>query len=182
MSTGRPQVKFLSPAVRAFTCAHDGLTQLSFWGAMLAVVYLTLATGWGVISRYVFEAPVSWTSDTAAVSFALVTFFTAPMLTWKGGHASMNAIVEVMPERYARWMFRFTSLLGAAICFLIAWYAGNETLRLYNSGVMMITATPIPKWWVVMALAYGLVSMALYFARHLFASFRAAEPTDSENS
>nr|WP_231566467.1 TRAP transporter small permease [Halomonas xinjiangensis] len=149
---------------------------------MLAVTYLTLATGWGVISRYALESPVSWTSDTAAVSFALVTFFAAPMLTLKRSHASMNAIVEALPEVGGRWINRFTSLLGAVVCFLIAWYAGNETLRLYESGVMMISATPIPKWFVVMALAYGLTSMALYFVRHFIASFLPAKPTNSENN
>jgi C4-dicarboxylate transporter, DctQ subunit len=182
MSNSRPQVPLLNPVVRALTRAHDSLTSLSFWGAMLGVVYLTVVTGWEVIGRYVLGTPASWTSDTAAVSFALVTFFAAPMLTWKAGHASMNAIVEALPTGSARWVRRFTMLLGAAACALVAWYAGNESLRLYNRGVMMIAATPIPKWWVMAALTYGLTSMALYFARHFITSFLHAEPTDSENS
>jgi C4-dicarboxylate transporter, DctQ subunit len=182
MSTTRPQIPLLSLVVRAITRAHDSLTQLSFWGAMLAVVYLTVVTGWEVISRYVLGSPASWTSDTAAVSFALVTFFTAPMLTWKMGHASMSAVVDVLPTGAARWMHRFTMLLGAVACALVAWYAGNESMRLYSRGVMMIAATPIPKWLVMMALTYGLASMTIYFVRHLFASALAAEPTDSENA
>lgn len=182
MKTVRPQVPFLSTVVRPLTRAHDSLTQLSFWVAMLAVLYLTVVTGWGVIGRYLLGSPASWTYDTATVSFALVTFFSAPMLTSKMGHASMNAIIEVLPTGVARWIRRFTMLLGATACVLVAWYAGNETLRLYNSGVMMIAVTPIPKWWVMAALTYGVASMALYFVRHLFVSPWAVEPTDSENS
>ncbi|QOR37721.1 TRAP transporter small permease subunit [Billgrantia diversa] len=182
MNTARPQVPFLSPVVRALMRAHDSLTQLSFWGAMLAVLYLTVVTGWGVIGRYLLGSPASWTYDTATVSFALVTFFAAPMLTWKMGHASMNAVVEALPTSAARWMRRFTMLLGASACVLVAWYAGNETLRLYNRGVMMIAVTPIPKWWVMAALTYGVASMALYFFRHLFDSSLTAEATHSENS
>lgn len=173
--------RVVASSLGAMQRLHDGITHLSFWGAMLAVCYLTLVTAWEVIGRYVFKAPSGWAPDTAAVSFALVTFLSAPMLTWKGGHAAMTAVVNVLPAGGAKWLQRFTLLLAIVACGLCTWFGAIETVRLYERGVTMIAVTPIQKWWVMSAIVYGLGSITLYFIRHFLATFFATElPPQSE--
>lgn len=150
---------------------------------MLAVCYLTLATAWEVVGRYMLRAPSSWAPDTAAVSFALVTFLAAPRLTQQGGHAVMSAVVDAIPVGFERWVRRTTLVIGALVCGLCAWFGAVETLRLQQQGVSMIAATPIPKWWVMAAIVYGLASMSLHFMRHLLRSFAdAGDPEDGGRS
>lgn len=150
---------------------HDGLTQLTFWVSAASVAYLTIVTAWEVVGRYLLRMPSDWAPDTAAVSFAFVTFLAAPMLTWKGGHASMTAVVDHVPHRASQWMRRLTLLLAFLVCALCAWFGAQETFRLYTRGVTMITVTPLQKWWVMITVVYALASMALYFLRHLVATF-----------
>lgn len=151
--------------------AHDLLTRLTFAVAMIAVAYLTIVLAWEVVARYALRQPSGWAPDTAALAFGLATFLAAPMLGKEGGHADMRLVVEALPAPAAVWVRRCTMLLACAVCWLAAWFGYNELMRVYQRGVMVIAVTPIPKWWLMSAIVYALISMGLYFLRHFLTSF-----------
>lgn len=62
-------------------------------------------------------------------------------------------------------------LVAAGACLLSAWFGYVELLRLIRRNVMMIAVTPIPKWWLMAAIVYCLLSMGIYFLRHLCGTF-----------
>lgn len=156
---------------------HDGLTAVGFWGAAFAVAYLTLVTAWEVFGRYALNAPSDWAPDTAAVSFAMITFLAAPMVTKKAAHARMTFIVDGFSEKAAVWMNRCVLFVGFTICGLCAWYGALEALRQFERNISIISVTELPKWLVTGAITYALASMALYFLRHLVESFGATDDT-----
>lgn len=151
--------------------AHDLLTRFTFVVAMVAVAYLTLVLAWEVFARYALQHPSGWAPDTAALAFALVTFLAAPTLSKESGHADMRLVVDYLPTAPALWLRRFTMLLACAVCWLAAWFGYLELLRVYQRGVMVIAVTPMPKWWLMLAIVYSLASMGLYFLRHFLTSF-----------
>ncbi|MCZ4353574.1 TRAP transporter small permease [Roseovarius aestuarii] len=157
---------------------HDATTKATFWAASFGVLYLTLVTAGEVFSRYVLSAPTDWAPDTAAVAFALITFFAVPWLTWRAGHASMDFLIMSTPARVSVWMQRVTYLIGFVVCGLCAWIGAVETARQVSMGVMIVSVTPIPKWAVFVPLVYALGSSALYFARHLMASFATLDAAE----
>lgn len=150
--------------------AHDLLTRLTFMLAMFVVAYLTIVLAWEVVARYVLLQPTGWGPDTAGLAFGLATFLAAPTLSKEGGHADMRMAVDALPPVPAAWLRRFTMLLACIVCWLAAWFGYNELLRVYQRGVMAIAVTPIPKWWLMSAIVYSLVSMGLYFLRHFLTS------------
>jgi TRAP-type C4-dicarboxylate transport system permease small subunit len=165
--------------MRLLSRLHDGLTDVGFWGAAVAVAYLTLVTAWEVFGRYALNAPSDWAPDTAAVSFAMITFLAAPMVTRKASHARMSFIVDGLPGRAALWTNRCVLLVGAIVCGLCAWFGGVETIRQYERDITIISVTELPKWLVTGAITYALANMGVYFLRHLASSFGApAKPTD----
>ncbi|WP_397544660.1 TRAP transporter small permease subunit [Roseovarius salis] len=159
---------------------HDALTRATFWAATFAVLYLTLVTAGEVFGRYVLSAPSDWAPDTAAVAFGLITFLAVPHLTWKSGHASMDFVVSAVPSRVSVVMQRINYTIGLLVCAVCAWIGGAEAARQISSGVMIVSVTPIPKWAVFVPLVYGLGSSALYFARHLAASFGPGDPAGNQ--
>jgi TRAP-type C4-dicarboxylate transport system permease small subunit len=161
---------------------HDALTDVGFWGAALAVAYLTLVTAWEVFGRYALDAPSDWAPDTAAVSFAMITFLAAPKVTRSASHARMSFIVDGLPPAAARWINRCVLALGLAICALCAWFGAVETLRQIERDVTIISVTQIPKWLVTGAITYGLASMGLYFLRQFAASFAADGASDGPSA
>lgn len=150
---------------------HNTLTQWSFYLAMVALSYLTLVLSWEVLARYLLQKPSGWAPDTAALSFGFAIFLAAPMLSWKGEHASMKAIVLALPAKYAHWLRRFTLLLAVLVCAVAAYFGYLEFLRVYKRGVMMIAITPMPKWWLMLVIVYALFSMGLHYLRHFIDSF-----------
>lgn len=161
---------------------HDALTRTTFRASAFGVLYLTLVTAGEVFGRYVLSSPSDWAPDTAAVCFGLITFFAVPYLTWKSGHASMDFLVSAARPRVSALMLRVNYAIGFVACAICAWIGGVEAARQMASGVMIVSVTPIPKWVVFVPMVYGLGSSALYFARHLAASFGSGGPTDSEGA
>lgn len=162
------------PIFGTLASIHDLITRFTFGIAIVAAAYLTLSLAWEVVARYALASPTGWIPDTASISFALVTFMGAPMLAWKHGHVSMDIVVKRLPERASAWVQRFALLVSAAACLLCAWFGYVELLRLVKRNVMMIAVTPIPKWWLMAAIVYCLLSMGIYFLRHFFVTFRPA--------
>ncbi len=155
----------------ALASLHDAITRFTFVVAIIATAYLTLTLSAEVIARYVLQKPTGWIPDTAAVSFALITFMGAPMLAWKRGHVNMDIVVKRMPTALASLVERLMYLVAAGACLLSAWFGYVELLRLIRRNVMMIAVTPIPKWWLMAAIVYCLLSMGIYFLRHLCGTF-----------
>lgn len=178
-----PNPSLAGPAITVvgwFTRLHDQITRLTFAGAMLATAYLTLVLAWEVVARYWLHKPSGWAPDTAALSFGLIVFLAAPMLSWKGGHANMNMVVNALPAQASLWLTRFTFFVAAGVCTFTAWFGWQELVRLKMRGVMVIAVTPIPKWWLMAAIVYALISMALYFLRHFLASFFTSHAKHNE--
>jgi len=150
---------------------QDVITRITFVAAVIASAYLTLVLAWEVIARYALNNPTGWGPDTAAISFALITFCAAPMLAWKSGHANMNMVVNALPKHIAVWLQRFTWLLACTVCLIAAWFGFAELKRVFAGNVMMIAVTPIPKWWLMLAIVYALSNMGFYFLRHFLCTW-----------
>ena len=150
---------------------HDGVTRLTFWAAMASVFYLTAVTAFEVIARYFFRSPSDWAPDTSAVAFAFIAFLAAPELTRHSGHAAMTFVVDTAHPVVSIWLRRMSLALAGLVCVILTWYGASETGRQIANDVSMIAATRIPKWVVTGAIVYGIGSSALYFFRHLLASF-----------
>lgn len=146
---------------------HDGLTRLTLWMAVAAVAYLTAATAFEVVARYVFDAPTDWAPDTSAIAFAFIAFLAAPELTRVQGHAAMTFAVNNARADVAHVMRLICLVIATLTCAVCAYFGVVETLRQIDRGVTMIAVLPIPKWIVTGAIAYGLTSMSLYFLRDL---------------
>lgn len=158
----------LEPACRL----HDGLTRATFLLACLAAAYLTAVTALEVLQRYFLRSPAAWTADTAALGFAAVTFLAMPQVTRARGHVSMTFLLDQLGARSRRIMEALIGLVAAAICLVCGIRAFQDMLRQAEQGVTLIAVTPIPRWWVTAAIAYGLISMGLYFLRQGLAHAR----------
>lgn len=154
---------------------HDGLTRATFLLACAAAAYLTAVTALEVLQRYFLRNPTAWTADTAALAFAAVTFLAMPQVTRAGGHVSMSFLLDRAGPRLRRAAESVIGLLAASICLLCGLRGVQDMLRQAEQGVMLISVTPIPRWWVTAAIAYGLLSMGLHFLRQGLAR-AAGEP------
>jgi TRAP-type C4-dicarboxylate transport system permease small subunit len=84
---------------------------------MLAIVF---SIAWGVVTRYLFPQPASWTFETAVIAFGWLVFFgSAACIRWRM-HADVDALVAQFPPAVRRAIFIFNWFLLAALFIVLA--------------------------------------------------------------
>ena len=83
--------------------------------AALAFATLFFAFIVQVASRYVFNAPVSWTLELCAIAYVWVVFWSAGVLVPEGRHIAFDVLYHWLPPRVRRVVAIFLSACLAAI-------------------------------------------------------------------
>ncbi len=84
---------------------------------MLAIVF---SISWGVVTRYMFPQPASWTFEAAVIAFGWLVFFgAAACIRWRM-HADVDALVALFPAPLRRAIFIFNWFLLAALFVVLA--------------------------------------------------------------
>jgi TRAP-type C4-dicarboxylate transport system permease small subunit len=167
-------MKAITQGLGALLRTHDRLADLTYGLSILAVAAIALVTSMEVIMRYAFNAPLGWSGDSVMVALSVLTFLAVPRITRENAHVAMTFAVDGAPPPVRVALARLGHAAGFAVCGICGWYGADAALQHYQTGVQMITVTAWPKWWVTGTIAYGLLSAALYFLRHLLEAPRDA--------
>ena len=63
-----------------------------------------------------------------------------------------------------------------ARCLAVFWISASESWAQYRDGMLTVGIYEIPKWWMSIFIAYGLLSSALYFLREALDTDSAPSP------
>lgn len=167
------------PQTNPILRAHDLLTLVSTYIGGAALGASTLMYIYEVAVRYAFNAPTTWTSDWTSYLMVVVIFAVAPELCRLGSHIAIEIFPEHLPEKPRRVLETTTMVLATAVCLASGWIALDETIDLFNSGVVTIASSATQKWWIMAIIAYGFINSGLYFMRQIPAAARGrVHPTD----
>ena len=82
---------------------------------VVCAVAIVLSITWGVVTRYLFPQPASWTFEVAVIAFGWLVFFgAAACIRWRM-HADVDALVAMFPPAVRRAIFIFNWWLLAAL-------------------------------------------------------------------
>lgn len=82
---------------------------------VLCACVIVLSITWGVVTRYLFPQPASWTFEVAVIAFGWLVFFgAAACIRWRM-HADVDALVAMFPPALRRGIFIFNWWLLAAL-------------------------------------------------------------------
>jgi TRAP-type C4-dicarboxylate transport system permease small subunit len=73
---------------------------LNITAFVLAVIMLTVLAG--IVSRYVFNAPFSWTEELCTILLVYLAFFSAPLATIAQEHIVADFFKNLLPEKFSR--------------------------------------------------------------------------------
>ncbi|OWU85819.1 hypothetical protein ATO6_02630 [Oceanicola sp. 22II-s10i] len=158
--------------------AIHGLTEIGLWIAMTGLALIVVAYNYEVVTRYAFGAPTRWSAELVSYLLLIVAFLALPRLTRDGGHVAVTVLLERLPLRGRVLAGQAIAVLGAVICLVMAWIAGEETLRQASRGVRMMAAIPVPKAVISVWIVWGLgLSAAQFLMLAIAAPDPAAEVT-----
>jgi C4-dicarboxylate transporter DctQ subunit len=146
-------------ARRLLRQAWDHLEEALLCLLLAVMVIITFVT---VVTRYVFELPLSYVDQLVPNLFVWVTFLGASAAVRRRAHLGLSMIADVLPAR-ARTALDVVVLAGTSAFFLAtAWY-GLQVVRLQVEN-RLTTSLGYPAWLVGIAVPAGAL---LFVARAL---------------
>ncbi len=73
----------------------------------------------GVISRYVFDAPLTWTDELASILFLWLAMLGAVIALQRGEHMRLTTFVNKLPLKWRNPVESFASMISAVFIFLL---------------------------------------------------------------
>ena len=155
---------------RAIGTVIDGGAKVFFAAAIIALVFIAIATIAEVASRYFFASPSVWVADISAVALAWSIALAAPEVARRRGHIAITILTEVGPAQV--WRARLLEAISVIACAIAGTIVASEAWRQVEQGVTTQGATQVSKAWVTAAIALGLIWTALVFAKQAISLLR----------
>ena len=144
-------MKFIQRAGRSVGILSDHIIG---WLLLISVL-LNIAQ---VFTRYVMNAPLSWTEEMVRYSTVWLTFVGAAAASLYGDHMDMNLFLEVKSRRFQAFHQAFLQVVIMAFCVLIIWQGTKFCIL---NGMQTAPATGLPMLYVYGATVVGGVLLAL---------------------
>lgn len=113
----------------------------------------------GVISRYVFHLPLTWSDELASTLFLWLAMFGSALAVRHGAHMRMTALVGMLGQDRQRFFDALALAAGLAFLLLIAPKAFHYA---YEESFITTSALEISGAWRASAFAAGVVLMIVF--------------------
>jgi tripartite ATP-independent transporter DctM subunit len=102
---------------RLFCHVNRAVMKVTEAAAVLLVVAETLILLAGVISRYGFDNPLTWSDELAQILFIWLSMLGAVLALDRGEHMRLSAIVNKLPAAWRDW---FQTMAALTVCVFVA--------------------------------------------------------------
>ncbi len=117
-------------------------------------------------SLQTFSLP--WIPELNEYLLYIITFFGAPWVLRDQGHISVDLVTQALSPRGKRRAFYISSVIGAAVCLVLCYYAVRVMIRSISAGNMVVKTWEFPEWLPQMIAPPIFLLLALIFIRWLF--------------
>jgi len=134
---------------------------------------LVIVASLQVFTRYVLNAPFTWTEELARMFFTWINFLGAALIVKKSSHISIDFLVKILPPGPRRWLLVLSHGVILAVVLILA-VKGFRLLQI--TGASESPALNVPWVYVYAAFPIGMSLMALRYGQTLLGLLRGAEP------
>ncbi|MBC9867024.1 MAG: TRAP transporter small permease subunit [Opitutae bacterium] len=103
--------------------------QIDIWFLQFSIVALIVLSVLQVFSRYLLNAPLSWTEEVSTWFLIWMTYVGAYSLLNRDTHARVEIIDELFGKRIARWLHAFWDFVIGVFLVVLA-YAGIRLMEI----------------------------------------------------
>ena len=133
-----------------------------------------------VSSRYIFSAPVDWTSELSSTLLVYITFLGTYLVIKRQENFRLTFLRDKLNHtRIGPVADGLVKLTEIAFLVLIIWYGVPLALELWNQTTV---ALGISQGWIAVAVPLGLIGMAFGLIRELWGTIQSLFGRHSESS
>ena len=140
--------------IRALSLVTYRVAQVSIVGT-LAVV-----TG-EVVARYIFNSPTQSSLEITEYFLVAMGFLPLAMIYQRGGHVSVDLVVNLLPERVKRHCLTASAVITAIFSFLVFWFGMGMTLHAFESQTASSSLMAFPMWIAYLPIPLGFLALGL---------------------
>lgn len=134
--------------------------------AGISFAAMVLLTCWQVLTRYVLQAPSSWSEELVSYLFAWMALLGASLVTEERGHMNIPALVERLPKKGQKWSAVFSEGVAFLFSAVILFYGGVQIVDLAMGQMTSSLGVAIGVFYVVLP-ACGILNM-LFTAMNIY--------------
>lgn len=167
--TGRPASRtFAARALYLFDFIIDAGAAVA--AALLIVVML--ATTVKVVFRYALHQSMMGVDQISGMLLLYIAFLGAAWVLRRDEHVIIDLLLGIVGRR-ARWLLMLiSSLLGAAVCLVVALFGTMEVINSIELGIRIPAEIEMPRAVNLIVIPIGFLLMGLQFLRRAVESFR----------
>jgi C4-dicarboxylate transporter, DctQ subunit len=134
---------------------------------IVSIVFMTLAIGYDVTTRYILRQSVGWVLEVSEYLLVYLTFLGTAWVLKNEGHTTIDILVDHLQPKKQAILNVITSCIGAVICFILTWYGTATTVDLYQRGLIVIEILAIPKFLTTLVIPIGCGLLFIQFIRRI---------------
>jgi TRAP-type C4-dicarboxylate transport system permease small subunit len=149
----------ISSFMRGLGFINRALEKFEYGVSMATMALTTLITMMQVVTRYVFNHPLTWPEEFATLLLVWMTFAGSSVLLKHRKHVDIDFFTNYLPLRWQKGLDLFVYALMFGFCLVMAW--GAYKLQAFQSRHYTV-ALRIPKNFFSLPVLIAGVSMCLY--------------------
>ncbi|MFC2068054.1 TRAP transporter small permease [Chloroflexota bacterium] len=126
--------------IRKIGSFFDGTISLLGYLSGAVIIFIMLAIGYDVFMRYFLSRPQAWVLEVTEYCLLYMAFLGTSWVLAKEGHVKMDLVLERLKPRTQYMVNIITSIIGAIVFLIIAWYGAQVTWQNFQGGYI------IPSW------------------------------------
>lgn len=143
------------------------------------LVALVITTSLQVFTRYVINAPFTWTEELAKMLFIWITFLGSAIIAKRGAHISIDFVTQLLPPGPRRVVLAIGQTITVAVL-LILGLKGLSLLQI--TGASESPALNVPWVYIYAAFPIGMFLMAARYAHGLMRLIRGGSAPPAARS
>lgn len=136
-------------------------------------LFSTVSTCFEVVMRYFFLKPTNWILEINEFILYIAPFVASAWILKHDDHVKMDLLIGSLPQAHRAILNGITSILGAIICLILAWFGGRVTLDSFQTGYLTATGyIRIVRGYIMLFGVLGFVLIAVQFVRRAISYFK----------
>lgn len=129
--------------------------------------FASLSVGAMIFSRYFLNRPMGWIIEINEYILLHLAFMMAAWVLRKEAHVKMDIVFDQLGPRLQVALNIMSSIVGAAVCFVLTWFGAKVTWQLYLKKSLTTTYLEIPKWPLTIVIFFGSFLLMVQFIRRI---------------
>jgi C4-dicarboxylate transporter DctQ subunit len=140
---------------------------LDFFAATAGVllVVMMLATVLKVVMRALFNHGILGIDQISGTMMVYITFLGAAWVLRRDGHVSVDIVTGALGPNAQRLVMFVSSLIGAAVCFALAWFATKAVMLSLQRGILVAAEIEVPRAVNLWVIPLGCLLLGIEFLR-----------------